>query len=61
MGRFAQTCCRTTDLSAYVSCTICVAVTNAAGVASCSIAGVNQSTSTAGITVSFGGDSYYQS
>ncbi len=39
----------------------CTAVTNGAGIASCTITGVNQSTTTAGITTSFGGDSYYQS
>jgi hypothetical protein len=39
----------------------CTAVTNASGIASCTIAKVNQSTGTAGVSTSFGGDTYYQS
>ena len=39
----------------------CTAVTNASGAASCTIANVNQTTGTAGISSSFGGDNYYQS
>ena len=39
----------------------CTATTNASGAASCTITNVNQSTGTAGISASFGGDTYYQS
>ena len=39
----------------------CAAVTNTSGAASCTIANVNQSSGTAGVSASFGGDIYYSS
>ena len=39
----------------------CTATTNASGAASCTITDVNQTTGTAGVSASFGGDTYYQS
>ncbi len=39
----------------------CTAVTNTSGAASCTIPNVNQSTGTAGVSASFGGDIYYSS
>ena len=39
----------------------CTAVTNANGAASCTIADVNQSAGTTGVSAGFGGDTFYQS
>ena len=39
----------------------CTATTTASGAASCTIASVNQSAGTAGVTASYSGDTYYQS
>ena len=39
----------------------CSATTNASGAASCTIADVNQSSGTVGVSATYGGNTYYQS